>query len=440
MRTGRIPAPPPVPEDDNRLTTMKKYLLLLLLGTFLCACSSDDGEGIPFVTDVVMPSEARTFAPGDEVTVSAKGFEAGDDIMLRIAWPLTNAAISEGYADGVWGVVTSRTESSITVLAPGGYPAGTAEVKLFRRGKAMPLGRISVSDGTPPASYTLYGVRNDDTGEVAISEFDMQTGEIVRTERFPGSHFIHPVNRPGSNCIFGLSLDGGKRSAAFYDLTMRYFRNSGGYRVVTTGVLPNSEAAYLLCEDNYCIILGMTETRTSVVVPPSWRMPEGIGAEMLTGSPFVMNSDGYVMLSVNNAEGCYTPMVFGRRSAGTEARLGDPVYADGMIPFWIVESASDAAGPKHSVCCGYAVVKDGATELRLYDPAAMTFGEVLAAVPAAVRSVTAVTFPDSDIQDRIYMLCDLGDGGSRVQVYDRAAKSLDIFSGTVYCTEIVLVR
>ena len=66
--------------------------------------------------------------------------------------------------------------------------------------------------------------------------------------------------------------------------------------------------------------------------------------------------------------------------------------------------------------------------------------EVLAAVPAAVRSVTAVTFPDSDIQDRIYMLCDLGDGGSRVQVYDRAAKSLDIFSGTVYCTEIVLVR
>ncbi|MBD9072391.1 MAG: DUF4784 domain-containing protein [Ruminococcaceae bacterium] len=119
---------------------------------------------------------------------------------------------------------------------------------------------------------------------------------------------------------------------------------------------------------------------------------------------------------------------------------GDPLYADGMIPFWIVESASDAAGPKHSVCCGYAVVKDGATELRLYDPAAMAFGEVLAAVPAPVRSVTAVTFPDSDIQDRIYMLCDLGDGGSRVQVYDRAAKSLDIFSGTVYCTEIVLVR
>lgn len=95
--------------------------------------------------------------PGDEVTVSAKGFEAGDDIMLRIAWPLTNAAISEGYADGVWGVVTSRTESSITFLAPGGYPAGTAEVKLSRRGRAMPLGRISVSDGH--AACVVYALR-----------------------------------------------------------------------------------------------------------------------------------------------------------------------------------------------------------------------------------------------------------------------------------------
>ena len=174
---------------------MKKLLFLSFFGLFLLACTTDEGDGVPFVTDVVMPPSSQLFAPGDEVTVSAKGFEAGDDIMLRIAWPLTNAAISEGSADGVWGVVTSRTESSITFLAPGGYPAGTAEVKLFRRGRAMPLGRISVSDGTPPASYTLYGVRNDDTGEVAISEFDMQTGEIVRTERFPGSHFIHPVNR-----------------------------------------------------------------------------------------------------------------------------------------------------------------------------------------------------------------------------------------------------
>ena len=126
---------------------MKKLLFLSFFGLLLCACSTDEGDGTPFVTDVVMPPVSQLFAPGDEVTVSAHGFEADDDIMLRITWPLAGAAASEGYADGVWAVVTGHTGSSITFLAPGGYPASATEVKLFRRGKAMPLGKISVSDG-----------------------------------------------------------------------------------------------------------------------------------------------------------------------------------------------------------------------------------------------------------------------------------------------------
>ena len=76
---------------------MKKLLFLSFFGLFLLACTTDEGDGTPFVTDVVMPPSSQLFAPGDEVTVSAKGFEAGDDIMLRIAWPLTNAAISEVF-------------------------------------------------------------------------------------------------------------------------------------------------------------------------------------------------------------------------------------------------------------------------------------------------------------------------------------------------------
>lgn len=131
---------------------MKKLLFLSFFGLFLLACTTDEGDGAPFVTDVVMPPSSRLFAPGDEVTVAARGFEADDDIMLRIAWPLSQAALPEGYADGVWAVVTERTESDITFLAPGGYPASTTEVKLFRRGKAMTLGKISVSDGRPPRS------------------------------------------------------------------------------------------------------------------------------------------------------------------------------------------------------------------------------------------------------------------------------------------------
>jgi len=127
--------PPPGAEVCNCYIVgyMKKLLFLSFFGLFLLACTTDEGDGAPFVTDVVMPPSSQLFAPGDEVTVAARGFEADDDIMLRIAWPLSQAALPEGYADGVWAVVTERTESDITFLAPGGYPASTTEVKLFRR-------------------------------------------------------------------------------------------------------------------------------------------------------------------------------------------------------------------------------------------------------------------------------------------------------------------
>lgn len=110
--------PPPGAEVCNCYIVgyMKKLLFLSFFGLFLLACTTDEGDGAPFVTDVVMPPSSQLFAPGDEVTVAARGFEADDDIMLRIAWPLSQAALPEGYADGVWAVVTERTESDITFL------------------------------------------------------------------------------------------------------------------------------------------------------------------------------------------------------------------------------------------------------------------------------------------------------------------------------------
>lgn len=53
---------------------MKKLLFLSFFGLFLLACTTDEGDGVPFVTDVVMPPSSQLFAPGDEVTVAARGF------------------------------------------------------------------------------------------------------------------------------------------------------------------------------------------------------------------------------------------------------------------------------------------------------------------------------------------------------------------------------
>ena len=376
---------------------MKKLLFLSFFGLFLLACTTDEGDGAPFVTDVVMPPSSQLFVPGDEVTVAARGFEADDDIMLRIAWPLSQAALPEGYADGVWAVVTERTESDITFLAPGGYPASTTEVKLFRRGKAMTLGKISVSDGRPPEEPSLYGVAQCLTGETAVDRIDMATGGLTRIETLgvpEGMRCV--VNTPGSNRIYGLAPGGNIGAAAFYDLTMRYFRDSGYDNVAVAGTLGNS-AAFLRCEDGRLVLMELNMTRTNVApVPPSWMLPSDIAPEMLGENPFVTVYGGYLLLD--------------------KGQDGETYYAVG----------------------GYAVSKDGVTELRLYNPVSMEFDRTLATVQATVRSI-AVRHDGGKTME-LFMLCDTGDGGNRIRVYDMESGSERVLDGAVPCSEIVLAR
>lgn len=332
------------------------------------ACTTDEGDGVPFVTDVVMPPSSQLFAPGDEVTVAARGFEADDDIMLRIAWPLSQAALPEGYADGVWAVVTERTESDITFLAPGGYPASTTEVKLFRRGKAMTLGKISVSDGRPPEEPSLYGVAQCLTGETAIDRIDMATGGLTRIETLgvpEGMRCV--VNPPGSNRIYGLAPGGNIGAAAFYDLTMRYFRDSGYDNVVVAGTLSDF-AAFLRHEAGRLVLMELNMTRTNVApVPPSWTQPSDIAPEMLGENPFVTVYGGYLLLAAHTAPDSYTPLVLtGRSGEGYAVKTGDAEQADAMVPFGVLDKGQD--GETCYAVGGYAVAKGGVTELRLYNP------------------------------------------------------------------------
>ncbi|MBD9235137.1 MAG: DUF4784 domain-containing protein, partial [Alistipes onderdonkii] len=323
---------------------MKKLLFLSFFGLFLLACTTDEGDGAPFVTDVVMPPSSQLFAPGDEVTVAARGFEADDDIMLRIAWPLSQAALPEGYADGVWAVVTERTESDITFLAPGGYPASTTEVKLFRRGKAMTLGKISVSDGRPPEEPSLYGVAQCLTGETAVDRIDMATGGLTRIETLgvpEGMRCV--VNTPGSNRIYGLAPGGNIGAAAFYDLTMRYFRDSGYDNVAVAGTLGNS-AAFLRCEDGRLVLMELNMTRTNVApVPPSWMLPSDIAPEMLGENPFVTVYGGYLLLAARTAPDTCTPLVLTGLidGGGYAVKTGDAEQADAMVPFGVLDKGQD---------------------------------------------------------------------------------------------------
>ena len=366
---------------------MKKLLFLSFFGLFLLACTTDEGDGAPFVTDVVMPPSSQLFAPGDEVTVAARGFEADDDIMLRIAWPLSQAALPEGYADGVWAVVTERTESDITFLAPGGYPASTTEVKLFRRGKAMTLGKISVSDGRPPEEPSLYGITQYDCDETGIDRIDLTTGDLTRIETLGVLRRMHcVVNTPGSNRIYGLAPGGNIGAAAFYDLTMRYFRDSGYDNVVVAGTLSDF-AAFLRHEAGRLVLMELNMTRTNVApVPPSWMLPSDIAPEMLGENPFVTVYGGYLLLAAHTAPDSYTPLVLtGRSGEGYAVKTGDAEQADAMVPFGVLDKGQD--GETYYAVGGYAVAKGGVTELRLYNPVSMEFDRTLAAGQGPVRSI-----------------------------------------------------
>lgn len=244
----------------------------------------------------------------------------------------------------------------------------------------MPLGKISVSDGRPPEEPSLYGVAQCLTGETSVDRIDMATGGLTRIETLgvpEGMRCV--VNTPGSNRIYGLAPGGIIGAAAFYDLTMHYFRDSGYDNVAVAGTLGNS-AAFLHHEDGRLVLMELNMTRTNVApVPSSWMLPSDIVPEMLGENPFVTVYGGYLLLAAHTAPDTYTPLVLtGLFGEGYAVKTGDAEQADAMVPFGVLDKGPD--GETYYAVGGYAVAKDGVTELRLYNPVSMEFDRTLATV------------------------------------------------------------
>lgn len=414
-------------------------LLSLAFLLFLGCASSDEDVQQPFVTQIVMPSASEAFAPGDEVTVSAVGFEADDDIMLRITWPLTGEATGEGFADGVWGVVTARTGSSITFLAPGHYPAGTVEVRLFRRGKVMSLGTISVSDGQSPEESVLYGITNG-AESAFIDRIDTGTGEATRVATLDADRQIGcAVNLPGTNCIYGVSPQGGNGAAVCYDLSMRYYRESGSGGMLLAGIVGNNSAAAFLRHETGRLVLNslsILPVRAIGPRPVSWLLPQGMEPAALGRYPFVTSASGF-LLAADNGDNSFSAVLLNAAPADEIMIVGEPVQADEMVPFRLMLSTEEE-NPVPVWVCGYAVALAGKTELRLFDPSEMIFKETLDEIEGTVRSV-ALRIADEGVQE-LYLLCDDGSIEKQIRVYDVLTKSLRTLPGKFDCSQIVLAR
>lgn len=401
-----------------------------ILGTFLCAVLLA-GCGLkvhsPYkilVSEVVMPPEDRLFAPGDPVTVSAQGLEADDRIMLEMRWPLSPvSSIAEGEAKGIWGVITSRTASSITFLAPGHYPASKVTVLLFRGGNMMSLGRISVSDGELKEPE-LYGITQYDTDETAIDRISHTETTRVMTLGM-GRGLSCAVGTNGAGWIYGLYSG----SAVGVDLTMRYFEDFGFGEFLLAGQLSDRSVGYLRFEGGK-LWLDSPVTR-SPAVRLSWMLPEGVEPGMIVRQPFV-RVQNFLLMTVRLAEDSYAPLVL---SLSGGSALGEARQADAMIPFWTVAESKDAAD-KYEQIAGYAVSARDWTWMWSFDPASMTFQDRL--FPNDATALSVVTYARNGETPEVCLLCDKA-GERHILIYYPLLDSGNIITG-VTCSEIVVAK
>lgn len=415
---------------------MKKIPLFLLIGLLLAACVKNDKDEQPIlVTDIVMPAEGTVFKPGDKVTIKAQGFEENDRIMLHGRWRMAGAPDGEAYYISP-AKVTELTVTNLTFLAPGYNPPATVEVKLLRSGdRVMTLGKISVDDGRVPEDPQLYGIINNKSGLIgvpyAVECIDLKT-DIITTVAYLNQKnldFSRVVGTSGEWAwgLFGIHTDEGYSSITRLDLSMHYWQDMTSGPIITLGALGSGAAniAYIYkVDENTLHVNGVNSTvytRDQDLAPPNrqqFSLPEGMKPEALSHYPCVLGDGGYLLLSADNGNGSFSPVVLDLAKVGGKANVGAPIEAAKLIPFWTALSVESADPNTYERATGCAVVlpNNQGTELRLLDKSTMTLKKPFATLPQSARSIATLA-KNTDTR-KLYILCDTESGGRLIKVYD----------------------
>ena len=84
---------------------MKRLLCCwVLLAMLFASCVSDEEQMPVFVTDVALESEGLR-APGDELSVTARGLRPDDEVLFDIRWSSQTGASAAGSARGIYAEV-----------------------------------------------------------------------------------------------------------------------------------------------------------------------------------------------------------------------------------------------------------------------------------------------------------------------------------------------
>ena len=336
------------------------------------------------VTDITMPSDGP-FAPGAPVTVTASGFESGDEIWFEIA--LTGGSeefAPEGWAKGVRGVVTERTAGSVTFLAPGHYPPSTVDVLLFRAGIFQPLGTIRVGDGVQHEIF-LYTLTPTAAGGTAVARCPMygstEMYEDVLTSDLPLDYVV--------GC-FGTGTACGMADGRLVDLDLvtRHTQESGGEALLAGSTSASSVVALYVRDDRLYLSGGTSQ-------PYSWQLPEGVTADRIVRQPFVYAFQA-LLLTVRNDDDTFSPLVL--PLSGSTARLGESVASEYLLPYWTMKPSADDPARMERVG-GYAVLHGSVTWFLPLDPATLALksrDEHVLAVEGRVLSMTQCIVPGKE--------------------------------------------
>lgn len=404
---------------------MKKIHLLLLFCLFFAACSDDDkNEESILVTNIVVTDADKVFKPGDAITVSAQGFQDSDQFMVDLRWSLTDAGgLKEGYYIAP-PIIKERTATSITFLAPGLCPASTLKMLLIRGEKQMILGQVSLADGQAPQKQQLYGIISSQpmTNRLSgVDQIDLTTGALTQLTRLrQGQDFSTVVSIPRLWSLTGKMKADGKRSTATYDLSMNHwsmFNNDALITFFTNG--SKIWSIYQLTDKELTIAgpsVGNTRLNNQPAPTRTFRLPEGMKADALAGSIGVLTSNGKVILSGNNGNGTFLPVVIELHTGSSQIATFDPIKADALIPFWFVVPETN----ENKVVCGFAVTSKtnpNGTELRLWNTTTNSLEAPFATFPNPARSVATHFSEDMKTQE-LYVLFDSNQSGGIIEIYD----------------------
>ena len=158
----------------HRLFAVSAALILLMAQS--TGCSKEDPEelGILDISDVVLLDQIYT-SIGSEVSISGRGFESGDVVVLRPV--LTGSAEYTAPA-----VLVTSTE--IVFVVPDGLTSGEYKVYVSRNGQNLLLGRTTfnlLSDIPDKAGMNIKGIVTCN-GEPVAGVVVSDGSEVTRTD------------------------------------------------------------------------------------------------------------------------------------------------------------------------------------------------------------------------------------------------------------------